>query len=170
MRDYFEGWYLKAQSDSQALAVIPAIHQSKGKCTSSIQIITDEDTWTISFPAGAFRQTKKKIAIGKNSFGERGIRLSINTPEISAQGKLTFESLTPLKYDIMGPFSLVPYMECRHSVFSMRHVVNGTVVLNGKKYLFDNAMGYWEGDRGRSFPKEYLWTQCFFRMEVLCYP
>lgn len=27
---------------------------------------------------------------------------------------------------------------------------------------FRNAWGYWEGDSGRSFPKEYIWTQCFF--------
>lgn len=25
---------------------------------------------------------------------------------------------------------------------------------------FQNGWGYWEGDQGRSFPKEYAWTQC----------
>ena len=34
--------------------------------------------------------------------------------------------------------------------------------INGTPYVFDNADGYWEGDRGRSFPKEYAWTQCSF--------
>ena len=34
--------------------------------------------------------------------------------------------------------------------------------INGQKYYFRNAWGYWEGDCGRSFPKEYVWTQCFF--------
>ena len=63
----------------------------------------------------------------------------------------------------MGPFALAPFMECRHSVWSMRHPVRGAVDINGQKYFFQNAWGYWEGDRGRSFPKEYIWTQCCFR-------
>lgn len=41
-------------------------------------------------------------------------------------------------------------------------MVNGKLLLNGKKYKFDDAVGYWEGDKGRSFPKEYLWTQSSF--------
>lgn len=53
-------------------------------------------------------------------------------------------------------------MECRHSVVSMRHYVNGSICVNGEEYCFRNALGYIEGDRGRSFPKEYVWTQCFF--------
>lgn len=44
----------------------------------------------------------------------------------------------------------------------MRHPVRGNVYINGQKYIFQNALGYWEGDRGRSFPEKYLWTQCFF--------
>ena len=48
----------------------------------------------------------------------------------------------------------IPFMECRHSVWSMRHLVNGELSVNGKRYSFQNALGYWEGDRGSSFPKE----------------
>lgn len=51
---------------------------------------------------------------------------------------------------------------CRHNIWSMKHSVWGTVYINGEKYSFDNAEGYWEGDRGQSFPKEYIWTQCSF--------
>ncbi len=53
-------------------------------------------------------------------------------------------------------------MECRHSIWSMKHSVWGNVKINGTTYSFDGAEGYWEGDRGRSFPKEYIWTQCSF--------
>lgn len=28
--------------------------------------------------------------------------------------------------------------------------------------MFQDAFGYWEGDQGCSFPKEYVWTQCGF--------
>lgn len=158
----FYGWYLKCQSDTQTLAVIPAVHNAGGKRTCSIQIITDNEAWTVTFNADIFRRTRRNIFIGENQFGEKGIRLAIHTPQLNIRGKLNFGSLSPLKYDIMGPFAFVPFMECRHSVWSMRHLVRGNVCINGNKYSFQNAWGYWEGDRGRSFPKEYVWTQCCF--------
>ncbi len=162
MYDSFYGWYLKCQSDTQTLAVIPAIHSAGRKRTCSIQIITDNDAWTVTFTIDVFRRTKGNIFIGKNQFGKEGIRLAIHTSQLTIKGKLDFGPLCPLKYDIMGPFALVPFMECRHSVWSMRHSVRGNMCINGQKYSFHNARGYWEGDQGRSFPKEYIWTQCFF--------
>lgn len=161
-RDLFYGWYFKCQSDKQTLAVIPAFHQTGRKKSCSIQIITEERSWTIDFPAEEFRRRGKTIAIGRNRFGERGIRLTVCAPGLKAKGKLEFDSLFPLKYDIMGPFSFVPFLECRHSIWSMKHTVQGTVCINGTAYTFDGAGGYWEGDRGRSFPREYIWTQCGF--------
>lgn len=158
----FYGWYLKCQSETQTLAVIPAFHQTGKKRTCSIQIITDDNAWAISFSANAFRRSKRHISIGENRFSEEGILLKVDEPELSIKGKLSFGPLAPLKYDIMGPFALVPFLECRHSVWSMQHSVCGMVCINGQKYSFQNAWGYWEGDRGRSFPKEYLWTQCSF--------
>ena len=163
MFHYFYGWYLKCQSDTQTLALIPAVHSAGNKRTCSIQVITDEDAWTVTYTGDFFRRTKGNIIIGKNRFGKKGIFLAIRTPELTVRGKLDFGPLFPLKYDIMGPFALAPFMECRHSVWSMRHPVRGTVDINGQKYSFQNAWGYWEGDRGRSFPKEYIWTQCCFR-------
>lgn len=162
MKGFFYGWYLKCQSDTQTLAVIPAVHRTGKKRTCSIQVITDDGSWIIPFSANEFRRSGDYISIGQNRFGKRGIRLDIHTPELNLKGKLRFGPLSPLNYDIMGPFALVPYLECRHSVRSMRHSVFGTVYVNEKNYSFDNAWGYWEGDRGRSFPKEYAWTQCCF--------
>lgn len=158
----FFGWYLKCQSDTQTLAVIPAVHQVGRKRTCSIQIITDNGAWTVAFPGDAFCRRGRNILIGKNRFGEGGIRLAVHTPKLTVNGKINFGPLSPLNYNIMGPFALVPYLECRHSVWSMLHSVCGTVYVNGQKYSFQNACGYWEGDRGRSFPKKYTWTQCCF--------
>lgn len=163
----FYGWYLKCQSEAQTLAVIPAIHNTGNKRACSIQVITNNDVWTVMFPADVFQRTKRNISIGENRFGENGIRLAIHTPQVTIIGKLDFGPLFPLKYDIMGPFALVPFMECRHSVWSMRHSVRGNVCINGQKYSFRNAWGYWEGDSGRSFPKEYIWTQCCFSSGAL---
>lgn len=165
MQGYFYGWYLKCQSDSQILAVIPAIHGTGKKRTCSIQVITEDGVWNVVYPENqqnnlGLRKKKNVIRIGKNYFSEKGFRLDMDTPELSVKGKVSFGMLHALKYDIMGPFQFVPFMECRHMVYSMRHPIHGALWVNGKKYMFQNAYGYWEGDRGRSFPKEYAWTQC----------
>lgn len=159
----FYGWYMKCQSDNQTLAVIPALHQCGGKVTCSIQLITDSQVWIETFPAEKFSRKNKCIDIGRNHFSLYGMELSIHTEELAVEGRLSYGALTPLKYDIMGPFSLVPFMECRHSVWSMQHSVFGRIMLNGESYEFEYALGYWEGDRGYSFPKKYVWTHCFFR-------
>ncbi|MEZ3485822.1 MAG: hypothetical protein K1W22_04295 [Lachnospiraceae bacterium] len=79
-----------------------------------------------------------------------GYRQTVHTPELDISGQLRFGPLLPLKYDIMGPFCVLPFLECRHSVQSMRHTVSGKMLVNGQMYLFRNASGYWEGDQGRS--------------------
>ncbi len=146
MRKNFCGWYFKCQSDTQSLAVIPATHGG----TNSIQLITD---------SGAYNFTGDT---GNCIFGRDGIRLNISENGLTSVGELSFGRLSPLKYDIMGPFRYVPFMECRHSVLSMRHRVDGEILINGTPYSFDGDLGYIEGDRGCSFPSEYAWTQCFF--------
>lgn len=164
MRDYFCGWYFKCQSDTQTLAVIPAVHRSKKKQSCSVQLITEECAWNIDFPYKFYHHKKDfRIQIGKNRFSRKGIELCLHTPECSAVGTLRFGAFSPIRYDIMGPFRYIPFMECRHSVLSMKHTVNGKLCINGAAYRFQDAVGYIEGDRGYSFPKEYAWTQCCFR-------
>ena len=102
MFNSFYGWYLKCQSDTQTLAVIPAVHNTRNKRTCSIQVITDNDVWTVTFTADSFRRTRRNIFIGENRFGENGIYLAIHTQQLTIRGKLDFGPLFPLKYDIMG--------------------------------------------------------------------
>lgn len=162
MRDYFCGWYLKCQNGSQTVALIPACHITNGEKSCSIQLITDDASWNVRFPYGVFRKQSSGVDIAGNHFGKEGIVLDLHTPELTAKGSLCFGPFAPLKYDIMGPFRYVPFMECRHSVFSMKHSVNGRLEINGVRYEFRNGIGYIEGDRGYSFPKEYVWAQCCF--------
>lgn len=162
MKGSFYGWYMKCQSATQTLAVIPAVHQSGKNRTCSIQMITDHNAWNVTFPPEMYRRQGKNLWIGENQFGPNGLQLKIRTPGLTANGKLDFGTLSPLRYDIMGPFAVIPFLECRHRVWSMRHTVNGTLCINDQIFHFQNARGYWEGDEGRSFPKEYAWTQCFF--------
>lgn len=100
--------------------------------------------------------------IADNRFSRNGITLDIQTPELCVSGSLRYRGITPIRYDIMGPFHHVPFMQCRHSVFSMRHMVDGEIILKGTRFVFRNAIGYIEGDRGHSFPSKYIWTQCRF--------
>lgn len=161
MQGYFYGYYYKVQSETQTIALIAATHGDGKERTCSLQVITENGAWAAEFPKEAYFQKGSLIKIGKNRFSRRGVRVGVKTDELCIEGKLDFGPITPLKYDIMGPFAMIPFMECRHMVGSMEHVVNGRLTVNGEEFVFENARGYWEGDTGRSFPKEYLWTQTF---------
>ncbi len=164
MQDYFCGWYFKCQSEHHALGIIPAVHKTKGITSASLQIISDEGSWQALFPAEGVRMDKRwpEAVLGDSFFHKNGLILNVSDKSLSAKGQLTFHAMSPLGYDIMGPFRFVPLMECRHSVFSIKHRVSGEVSVNGRMYRFHNGDGYIEGDRGRSFPKHYAWTQCCF--------
>lgn len=162
--DLFRGWYFKCQNGSQTLAAIPAAHGSGRGGSSSVQIITDAGAWSFDFPRGAYREYKNGfgVDVGGNVFDSRGMDLRLKSGGRAVEGRVRFGPLAPVRYDIMGPFKAVPFMECRHSVVSMGHSVTGEISVNGELFRFDNGSGYIEGDRGRSFPREYIWTQCHY--------
>ena len=159
---YFEGWYLKHQCKNRTIAFIPALHaDEQGNWTASIQVITDEGAWYFPYSADSFHADEKRfcIAVGENRFSNKGIRVHLENDEISIVGEIKYGCFEKIKGDIMGPFRMVPFMQCRHSVLSMHHRTAGTLYINDKKVPMDGS-GYIEGDRGYSFPERYLWTQC----------
>lgn len=162
MKQYFEGYYFKCSTQDQTVALIPAVHCDGMKKNASLQVITNERAYRILFPMEKYENNKTDILAGENHFSEKGIELFCQTDECRMSGQLRFGPLQKIRYDIMGPFALLPMMECRHTVVSMRHSVSGNLCINGKEYLFQNGVGYIEGDSGCSFPEEYLWTQCHF--------
>lgn len=166
-KDYFKGWYLKCSNENKTIAFIPAFHQSNHEKTASLQVITDDAAFNIHFQNLEYREKPLHIKIGENVFSEKGIRLNIKNDKLSANGTLHFHGLSPIQYDIMGPFKFVPLMQCRHNVYSMRHRIDGQIAVNGQQYVFRNGIGYIEGDCGSSFPKEYIWTQCHFNNSSL---
>lgn len=161
-KDYFKGWYFKCSNDTQTIAFIPAFHRSGHRETASLQIITDDGAFNLPFNSLEYQEKPLAVRIGDSIFSEKGIRLNIRTDKTTVQGILRFGKLSPLRYDIMGPFQFVPFMQCRHSVFSMGHRVDGRLTINGKEMLFCDGIGYIEGDCGTSFPERYIWTQCSF--------
>lgn len=169
MHNYFSGCYFKCQSPEKTIAVIPAKHETNRVKSSSVQLISSDGVWNIPFPYESFLQkgTSLEITVGDNTFSGREIQLNLHDKGLNAKGRISFGRLTPIRYDIMGPFRYIPFLECRHSVYSMMHTVRGSLIINGVEYSFENGTGYIEGDRGRSFPKEYAWTQCSFGSDSL---
>lgn len=161
--DYFKGWYFKCCADNQTIAFIPAFHRSNHKETASLQIITNDAALNMPFDFLKYQENPLSAKLGNCIFSEKGIKLNIHTDKLTANGTLKFSKLSPIQYDIMGPFKFVPFMQCRHSVFSMKHRIDGQLTINGQQYIFKNGIGYIEGDCGTSFPKRYIWTQCHFK-------
>lgn len=161
-RGYFQGWYFKCCAGDKTVAFIPAYHSYNGVKTASLQIITDAAAIHLPFDRLEYRENPLAVRIGECSFTEKGIFLNDQDSRIRLEGTIRFQALSPIAYDIMGPFSLVPFMQCRHSVYSMAHRIDGQIMVGDRLFDFANGIGYLEGDRGRSFPKRYIWTQCCF--------
>lgn len=160
---YFEGWYLKHQSNSHTIAFIPAFHiNADGKQSASIQIIMDGSSHFIEFPVESFYASQNRfyVKVGNNIFSHKGILIDIEINGLSINGKLIYGPFTMLKRDIMGPFRLIPFMQCNHGVLSLMHDVYGTLFVNDERIDYNKDIGYIEKDWGSSFPKSYLWTQC----------
>lgn len=162
MRNYFCGWYIKCQNGPQTVAFIVAYHIVNHVKSCSLQVITDDGAWNVNYPFAEFRMDENGVTMGPNRFTRQGCHVEVDTEDLKLAGDLAFGEFSPIAYDIMGPFKFVPFMQCRHSVFSMKHRVDGRLTLNGVDYVFDNGLCYIEGDRGYSFPKDYVWTQCCF--------
>lgn len=163
-KNRFEGWYFKQQADGGAVAFIPAHHADESDASASLQIVTEKDTICVPYAANALFADRRgpRVVLGQSVFSSGGLHLDVHAGGADVSGDLVFRDPIRLRYDIMGPFSYVPFLECRHSVFSMRHDVAGRLTVNGRNMDFSGGAGYIEGDRGRSFPKRYLWTQCLF--------
>lgn len=164
-KSYFEGWYFKQTGEDGTAAFIPAFHiDEEGEKWASLQVVTQLGSFGMDFSSREFEaaQSRFLVEIGMCRFSKAGCRLDIKSGEHAVTGILNFEERKRPKYDIMGPFSLMPFMECRHKVISLHHRVSGQLLIDGKRYRFQQGLGYIEGDRGSSFPSEYVWTQGYW--------
>ena len=177
-KSYFEGWYLKCPTkDGQCLALIPAIHIDGDGCkTASIQVITENQSWWLHFPGDLFHAEREHflVQIDGNVFSKHGVELAIHEDGIDLVGKIRFGPFQPLRYSIMGPFEFLPKMECAHGVISMKHRLEGELLINDERIEFIKktfvdfgatedimylSKPHIESDRGSSFPSSYLWAQ-----------
>jgi hypothetical protein len=162
-KKYFEGWYFKLQLENQMIAFIPGIHiDSFGRKSAFIQIIMNDNSYYIPYDMEFCKIDCKRmlIKIGNSIFYRKGVILDIESKDISIKGRVRFGALHPINYTIMGIFKYFPFMECRHEIISMRHSLNGKLLINNKPFSLDGGVGYLEKDKGHSFPKSYIWLQC----------
>jgi hypothetical protein len=167
---YFEGWYFKHVSENlgEVYSIIPGISLTANDSHSFIQIIngiTGEAQY-IRYPLNEFAWDKKKfyIKVGDSTFTETRIDLNIENSNLKVSGHLEFKNV--IKYPksilspgIMGWYSFVPFMECKHGIISVNHDLTGNLVINSNRINFSGGKGYIEKDWGTSFPEAWIWIQ-----------
>ena len=170
-KPYFEGWYYKQVSAgrSQVYSFIPGISLTRHQAHAFIQMIngiTGESHY-IQYGLEQFSWEKHKfqIKIGNSIFTRDFMDLNIENDRIRVNGRVDFTDSVRypksiLSPGIMGWYSFVPFMECKHDVISVTHTLNGCLNINGLPVDFSGGKGYIEKDWGRSFPKAWLWVHC----------
>ena len=167
---FFEGWYVKLVTADRAArwAVIPGIFRGLGgdghaRDESFVQVLDGLTgrSWYHRYPASEFWASDRsfEVWVGSNRFGVDGVTLDL--PQL--RGRIGY--VTPLvpwpvtlrEPGILGPFGLVPFMECFHGVVSFGHALAGSLDVEGAPTSFDAGRGYIEKDWGRSFPAGYVW-------------
>lgn len=166
----FEGWYFRVcDSKGNAFAFIPGIYQLGALMArhSFIQFLSGTDgTFEYNeFELNAFKAQNKpfKFYIGKNTFSLDGLKADFGN-SLPVKADLTFHDV--VKWDkhsklhrSMGLYNLIPYMECYSQVLAMDMKVSGTIEVNGKQVILQNAHGYSEKNWGAAFPYSWIWVQ-----------
>lgn len=163
MKKYFEGYYFKHQKGSDTIAFIVGISADH----AFLQVITNTESYCIPYRINEYRKNSQGIQLGTCRFSPKGISIDIKRSNIKVKGKIRYDQLTPLQYDIMGVFRFLP-MECSHRIVSLYHKLTGSIRMNGREMDFTGGTGYIEGDRGKSFPQNYMWLQCSDFKERCC--
>ena len=162
-KNYFEGWYFKNSSDGGCISFIPGISVGSSDRRCFIQIITSDDSWIVDYNIDDFEYNDEPfwIRIGNNFFSKERVHIDIKDKELglNIKGDLKYKNHIYLKCNIMGFFSFIPFMQCNHSILSMKNKVDGIIFINDKNIEIFNGTCYIEKDWGRSFPKKYIWGQ-----------
>lgn len=167
---YFEGWYFKHVSGDQqnTSSFIPGVSLNRNDPHAFIQIIDGIKGVTeyISYPLSEFNFDYKNVClrVGKSFFSEKSVSLNIENDRTIIAGEIQYHN--SVKYPksfiypgIMGWYSFVPFMECKHGIISVDNSLTGVLSVNGTLLNFDNGKGYIEKDWGTSFPEAWIWMQ-----------
>jgi tocopherol cyclase len=169
-KNYFEGWYFKHVSKDleQIYSFIPGVSLNENDSHAFIQVINGitGETEYISYPLQEFIWDNKRLylKIGESVFTDKNIDLNIENKNLNVTGHLEYVNMVKypksiLSPGIMGWYSFVPFMECKHGVVSVNHDLSGSIRINDKLICLDGGKGYIEKDWGTSFPEAWLWVQ-----------
>ena len=158
-KQFFEGWYLKHDNNSEVIAFIPGINIENKTAKAFIQIITNDGTYQADFDFDDFKASKKEfdVIIGPNRFNNFGIKVDIDIKGFRCFGEIFYGTFIRPKFNIMGPLCVFKNLECNHGILSLFHSLNGRLNVNGKVINFTNGSGYIEKDWGVQFPEKYTW-------------
>ena len=170
-RNYFEGWYFKHVSadKQQVWSFIPGISISSGGRHSFIQVLNGmtAESQEYEYAVEDFFASGKElnVQIDKSRFSKEGIRLELQNSSQKISGDLSYSHMEEYpssvsKPGIMGWYSFVPFMECKHGVVSMYHKLSGGLHINETFVDFKGGTGYIEKDWGTSFPESWVWLHC----------
>jgi len=169
--NYFEGWYFKHVSANRehVWSFIPGISLTRENSHSFIQALNGRtgDSYVFEYPLGAFSASPRKLDVhlGSSSFKTTGIRLDLSSQKVKISGAMEYTLMktypsTPGIPGIMGWYSFVPFMECKHGIVSMFHRLSGGIRIGDSFLDFDGGSGYIEKDWGSSFPESWSWVHC----------
>jgi tocopherol cyclase len=169
-KNYFEGWYFKHVSNdlNHVWSFIPGISLTNNDPHAFIQIINGitGNSEYIVYDLDDFTWNNKNLylKIGNTVFTDKYIDLNIQNEKLKVTGRLNYSGNitypgTIFSPGIMGWYSFVPFMECKHGVVSVNHNVTGSLIIDKNEIDFNNGKGYIEKDWGTSFPEAWLWIQ-----------
>ncbi len=142
MKNRFFGKYYKFINENGFSFAIIVANSNEGK---TIQLIIANKSYSIL--------DVDQIKI----INENQIEFNVSQNDLTFKGNIMLGEFHPLRKKVMGPFSHIPFMECRHNIYSMYHTLSGSVEYNCINYSFENGYGYIEGDSGVNFPEKYIW-------------
>jgi len=169
--NYFEGWYFKHVSAdrTQVWSFIPGVSLTRGHGHSFIQVLNgiSGEVRVHEYELDEFSASARDlhVALGQSAFTSEGISLKISNESQQISGHVSYASAdlypsTLLNPGIMGWYSFVPFMECKHGVVSMHHKLSGGLQIDGQYVDFEDGTGYIEKDWGSSFPESWIWLHC----------
>lgn len=170
-KNYFEGWYFKHVSADrkQVWSFIPGVSLAPEGRHAFVQVLNGRtgESHIFNYAVEAFSASRKElnVDIGQSNFTKQGIALELQNNSKKISGNISYASQEPYPSSrfnpgIMGWYSFVPFMECKHGVVSMYHTLKGGLRIGDTYIDFNDGTGYIEKDWGSSFPESWVWLHC----------
>ncbi len=168
-KGFFEGWYFKISDAEEgvSLALIPGIIKGRGG-HSFIQYVNgnDKEFRYFSFKEDSFHSQDSvfNIKIHTGSFSLEGIRLKLDSPELTIEVSLDFTDIVKWPDSILNPGSMgfynyLTFMECYSQVCALDGNASGTIKINDNVYTLKKGKIYIEKNWGKKFPYSWFWLQ-----------